>query len=87
MIKIIKPGKPLDYYMTTCCECNTTYLFQYEDMDMSYFPYYEPELKYVNLVCPQCKNSIWGLDATVYRCDENGDSKQLVPKPHGFDDE
>lgn len=37
MIKILKSGKPLDYYMTTCYECNTTYLFQDEDLDMSDF--------------------------------------------------
>lgn len=87
MIKILKSGKPLDYYMTTCCECNTTYLFQDEDLDMSDFPGYKAELKYVNLVCPQCKNTTWGLDATVYYCDEDGNSKILVPKAHIYDEE
>lgn len=87
MIKIIKSGKPLDYYMTTCRECYTTYLFQDEDLDMTDFPCCDPEFRYGNLVCPQCKNRTWGLDEIIYYCDEDGNSRELVPRAHSYNEE
>ena len=76
MFKIIKPGKPRDYFKTTCRDCHTTYLFQIDDLSFECgLPHI---LRYGELCCPSCDRSTWADDEDISMCDEDGNSEVLT---------